>query len=516
MRLLSTVLLLTLTAVPAVAADLHWHDDYATAYLQAQEAQKLLLISFCEEDRQFVPPREAVNSLQPFVLLKVPTTATAKDGEKEHPLIRYGCFRGLNGGPGLAVLNLKYEGPRYGNAVGTLTLEAASDSATRVVQFLEAPERELGPKVMTDELGLTWHTDYTEAYATAKREKKLFLVAFDSEQERFSPDGKTVKMLRDLVLARLRVEDSGRLLNHHGFRQFHCSSGIGLIDLAHEGEDYGRVVQVIPSEYLTMEGTRVALELAGGRSEPPALRWLTDYHQARAAAAEQKKMLLIAIDSDDEVFTPQPKSVPLLHSYVLLRQHTQSEYEHQGKRRRLLRFADFASMREKPGLVIYNFKHEDKPYYQQVVSAMPYQYLGPNPGNRVFSEEEREYEFLILEPNTLTRRTLTWAIRVSKAYGSNQRLRSADGRPSERLMSGALRNSRLQCRSGVGHFAGGLSGAEIASPGPGKDIVDGALNMVRIWRSSPPHYGTMVRYHREFGYDMAQNSTNHWYGTGRF
>ncbi len=29
---------------------------------------------------------------------------------------------------------------------------------------------------------------------------------------------------------------------------------------------------------------------------------------------------------------------------------------------------------------------------------------------------------------------------------------------------------------------------EIASPGLGQDIVDGALNMVRIWRSSPPHY----------------------------
>ena len=76
--------------------------------------------------------------------------------------------------------------------------------------------------------------------------------------------------------------------------------------------------------------------------------------------------------------------------------------------------------------------------------------------------------------------------------------------------------SRLQCRSGVGHFAGGLRGPEIASPGPGKDIVDCALNMVRIWRGSPPHYGVMVRYHREFGYDMAANSRTHYYGTGRF
>lgn len=83
-------------------------------------------------------------------------------------------------------------------------------------------------------------------------------------------------------------------------------------------------------------------------------------------------------------------------------------------------------------------------------------------------------------------------------------------------MLGAIRNSLLQCRSGCGHFAGGLSGPEIASPGPGQDVVDGALNMVRIWSTSPPHYGVMVSYRPQFGYDMAPNSSNHWYGTGRF
>jgi len=122
----------------------------------------------------------------------------------------------------------------------------------------------------------------------------------------------------------------------------------------------------------------------------------------------------------------------------------------------------------------------------------------------------------VLEPETLTRRTLTWAIRVSKGHGESTRLRSADGIPCETRMAGAQRNSVLQTSYGVGHHAGGLMGGEIASPGPGQDIVDGALNMVRIWRSSPPHYGMMVRFHRRFGYDMHPSSENHWYGTGRF
>ncbi len=147
---------------------------------------------------------------------------------------------------------------------------------------------------------------------------------------------------------------------------------------------------------------------------------------------------------------------------------------------------------------------------------MPYRYIGPKPGNRVFSEREREHEFLILEPGTLSRRTLTWAIRVSKGYGESTRLRSADGRPSEQLMSWAQKNSKLQCRYGCGHHAGGPMRSEIASPGSGDDIVGGALNMVRIWRSSPPHYGSMVRFHSRFGYDMYANSRTHWYGTGRF
>jgi len=363
---------------------------------------------------------------------------------------------------------------------------------------------------------LHWHDDYMAAYRQADAEKKLLFLACDSDQVRFAPDQETAERLRELVLVRLSIEQCEKLLCHPGLRKFHCAEGVGVIDLMHEGASHGKLVNTIPARYLTMQGVRTMIDLAQGSAEPPPLSWHTDYLEARAEAKSRGKMLLVAVDADDQQYTPRPACVPVLQGYVLLREHRDKEYLSGGKPRRLIDFADFRELRGQPGLVIYDFAHREEPSYEQVVSVMPYKYLGPDPGHRVFSQQEREHELLILEPGTLSRRTLTWAVRVSQGNGRNRRLRSADGRPHPGLMSGALRNSRLQCRRGCGHFAGGLRGAEIASPGPGKDIVDGALNMVRIWRTSAPHYGVMARFHSRFGYDMAPSSGNHWYGTGRF
>jgi hypothetical protein len=363
---------------------------------------------------------------------------------------------------------------------------------------------------------LHWHDDYDQAYRKAKSEKKLLFLACESAEVRFTPDEETAERLRGLVLARLSLDKSEKLLCHTGLRKFHGAEGVGIIDLMHEGPTYKKLVNVLPARYLTMEGVRTMIDLAQRDAEPPALDWHTDYIEARAEAKRRGKMLLVAVDSDEQKYSPRPASLPVLEGYVRLREHRNDEYLANGNRRKLIDYADFRDLRGQPGLVIYDFAHRGEPTYEKVVSVMPYKYLGPEPGHRVFSQDEREHELLILEPDTLTRRTLTWAVRVSHANSRNRRLRSADGRPHPHLMSGALRNSRLQCGRGCGHFAGGLSGAEIASPGPGKDIVDGALNMVRIWKTSPPHYGVMVRFHRRFGYDMASSSRNHWYGTGRF
>ncbi len=364
-----------------------------------------------------------------------------------------------------------------------------------------------------------WHTDYSAAYAEAKEAKKLLLLVFDSDEHRLTFDSRVASRLRDFVRLRLSVDDSEELLAHVGLRHFHAGAGIGVIDLKNEGPNYGRVVQMLPAEYVTPEGTDAMLKMAQGKAAQaagglPKLRWLTDYKKARAQAERQNKMLLIAVDSQEEAFAPKPESIPALLSYVLLRQQVDSKPPDDGEP--LIDCADFEPLRGAPGLIVYDFRNKDAPYYGEVVGVMPYKYLGPDPGNRVFGEKEREREFLVLEPNTLSARTLTWAIRVSKGYGENTRLRSADGRSCPVLMSWALKNSQLQCRYGCGHHAGGPMRSEIASPGPGQDIVDGALNMVRIWRSSPPHYRSMVGYHRQFGYDMHARSQTYWYGTGRF
>lgn len=375
---------------------------------------------------------------------------------------------------------------------------------------------ESAPAGATDEFGLFWHSDYAAAHAAARREKKLLLVSVETRAEGLSPDAETADCLRDFVLARLPLDGARRLLLNEAFRDFHNAPGVGIIDLKHQGGDYGRVVHVLPAIHMSLPGLRAMVALTDRSPTLPEPSWLTDYHAARAEAVRSRRMLLVAVDGEDSVFAPRPHSIPALWSYVLLRQTTETTYDVDGKPRRLLEFGDFAPLKGQPGVVIYDFKHVGKPYYGQVVSAMPYRYLGPTAGKNVFDDTYRERKLLTLEPGTLTQRTLTWAVRVSKGHGSNQPLRSADGRPNETLRLGARRNSQLQCRMGVGHFAGGLTGAEIASPGPGQDIVDAALNMVRIWSTSPPHYGVMVRYHAEHGYDMWPSSTNHWYGTGRF
>ena len=515
MRYLSLFLLLHTLSLPIFAADLPWRHEYAAAFYEAQDEEKLLLIRFGNEGESAPLPPESEAILRSYVLADLPMTATGRADNGEGPLLDSPAFQALSKAPGLAIVNLKNKAARYGHVIATLSLGKDQPTATQITQFLESPLRELGPKTHLDEFGLTWHFDYRTAYTKAEQEKKLLAVVFDSEGTRFAQDRATAEQMRDLVLVRLRVEDCAALLRDEGFRQFHGASGVGIVDLKHDGEDHGRLVQVLPTSYLTMAGVRTMIALADRQAEQPALPWHTDYLAARAQAVAEGKMLLIAVDSKDEVYAPRPESQPALCGYVLLRQTTESKYEFEGEPRRLLEYGDFQPLRNRPGLVVYDFKHKDEPYYGEVVSVMPYRYLGPNSGNRVVGEEQRERELLTLEPNTLTRRTLTWAIRVSKGMGISGSAAPTAGRARIRMV-GARRNSLLQCRSGCGHFAGGLQGPEIASPGPGEDIVDGALNMVQIWSSSPPHYGVMVSYHPQFGYDMSPSSSNHWYGTGRF
>ncbi len=517
MRSLGIPCTLFLMVGTAVAAELSWREDYGAAYREAQESNRLLIVSFYGPETRYEPDQAAAAVLSSHVPVAIPLDAAIEQGGEPVTIVESGAFRKLEQQPGVAVINLKYEGPKMRHVVATLPLEEAQ-APGKVAQVLEDLARRNGEDVVADAFGLNWYTDYQTAYNKAKSAKKLLLIAIDGTEERFAPDLELADALRDMVLVRLRLEESSELLRHVGMRKFRFSPGIGILDLKHEGPNYGRLTYNIPAWLLTKEGAHAMLALAAGRrEEAPPVRWHDDYHEARRLAEQEGKMLLISVDQPGDDFQPRDRSVPLLHGYVCLRQTTECRYpSRKGALRRLLRFPDFRPMRESAGLAVYDFTDESKPYYGEVVSVMPYKYLGPNPGNRVFSEAERENEFLLLESETLTRRTLMWAIRVSKGHGENTRLRSADGAPCESRMAGAQRNSVLMTSRGVGHHAGGLTGGEIASPGPGRDIVDGALNMVRIWRGSPPHYSMMARFHRRFGYDMQPSSSNHWYGTGRF
>ncbi|MDZ7620393.1 MAG: hypothetical protein U1E05_25605, partial [Patescibacteria group bacterium] len=409
---------LLLLAGAAFGEELSWRDDYGIAYREAQEAKRLLVVSFYGPDARYEPDASAAALLQANVPVALAMDATIEQGGKNVKVLESGAFNQLKGAPGLAVINLKYAGNKLGHVVATLPLAEAQRPA-KVQQVLEETARRFGEKVMTDPFGLAWHTEYNAAYNAAKSAKKLLFIAIDSAENRFAPDLELADSLRDSVLLRLRLEESAELLGHIGMRTFHYGSGVGVLDLKHEGSTYGRVTHTIPSRLLTKAGVHSMLALADRRSkDAQPIQWHNDYLEARRLAEKEHKMMLVAIDSAGEAFQPSEQSLPLLHGYVCARQTIDASYAcRQGVARRLLDFLDFRQLREKPGIAVYDFTDESKSYYGKVVSVMPYKYLGPNPGNRVFSEAERAQELLLLEPETLTRRTLTWAIRVSKGHG---------------------------------------------------------------------------------------------------
>jgi len=361
---------LLLIVSAASATELSWRTDYGTAYREAQEAKQLLIVSFYGPDARYEPDAPTAAVLQANVPLALATDAVIEQGGKSVKVIESGAFAQLKGEPGIAVINLKYEGSTMGRVVSALPLQEA-EKPGKLTHVLEDTARRFGEKVLADPFGLKWYTEYGTAYNKAKAEKKLLFIAVDHEEERFVPDLDLADALRDIVLLRLHLEESSRLLSEVGMRKFHLASGIGILNLKHEGADFGRLTHTIPSRLWTKAGTHAMIALADGRKdEAEAVHWHTDYFQARELAEKEHKMLLVAVDSADESFQPREQSIPLLHGYVCLRQKTEATYTcRKGIARRLLDFLDFRAMREQAGLAVYDFTDEKAPHFGDRIPA---------------------------------------------------------------------------------------------------------------------------------------------------
>jgi len=117
-----------------------------------------------------------------------------------------------------------------------------------------------------------------------------------------------------------------------------------------------------------------------------------------------------------------------------------------------------------------------------------------------------------LPRGTLTQRSLIWALRTHP-----ERPQSVYGRPSPRLFAHASENNRRQCeREQQGHHTpiGYLgNAAEIAAESwPwNTNVVDGAIDCVAAWRTSPGHWRGASSPCDEFGYDMRRGRSR-WFG----
>jgi hypothetical protein len=153
---------------------------------------------------------------------------------------------------------------------------------------------------------LTWHENYAEAHAAAKRDGRMLLVNFvphrslepaQAELDRLVRNDQTLRArLATMTLARLsedaQVSDDGRqtrLLEHPAFRDL-GGPGVALIDLRDPiASHYGRVVTVLPfaaGKYYRWQPSHlgVALDLPAGTISQRTMVWAVRVHHEAPAS----------------------------------------------------------------------------------------------------------------------------------------------------------------------------------------------------------------------------------------
>ena len=207
-----------------------------------------------------------------------------------------------------------------------------------------------------------------------------------------------------------------------------------------------------------------------------------------------------------------------LGDFVLLKLPIDAMITEDGKERSLLEEPMFAEMQNLPGLAIIDFQHTDEPYYEDVVSTIPF--LRAKPIVR-----EQMLTLLNLPAGTLTQRTLVYAIRIHP-----EKPLSTMGELHPAVVKEATQHSEYQAKIGVlGHqnFSVranrlvrelGIDGASevCAQSWADEGLLEGAIGCVRAWRSSPGHWKAVRAQHEFYGYDMVCGRNSTWYATGLF
>jgi hypothetical protein len=266
------------------------------------------------------------------------------------------------------------------------------------------------------------------------------------------------------------------------------------------------------------------------RSETVArMKWHTDYVAARREAEQKDRMLLINFlpegDSDaqselEKKIAADLKLRDALRSVVLARLPVAAKVEVEGKKQPLLKQPGYEEFRGKAGIAMLDFKHEDKPYFGDVVTVLPFangKYYRWKPSHLKAA--------LHLPAGTITQRTMIWAVRIHPESPA-----STKGEFHPVLAEAAKDHSTYQAKVGVqGHqnfmarynqiraAADAGTGSEVvAESWQNQGMIDSCLDCVRSWRYSPGHWGAVRREHDKYGYDIRKSRRGIWYGTGIF
>ena len=204
--------------------------------------------------------------------------------------------------------------------------------------------------------------------------------------------------------------------------------------------------------------------------------------------------------------------------FVLLKLPIDATITEDGVERPLLEESMYAEMQNLPGLAILDFQHKEAPYYEGVVSTIPFLRAKPITGEQMLT-------LIGLPEGTLTQRTLIYAVRIHP-----ERPLSTMGEQHSVVVKGATEHSAYQAKSGVlGHQnfsarAGriaqeiGIGGVSevCAQSWSDEGLLEGAIGCVRAWRSSSGHWKAVRAQHAYYGYDMVRGRNNVWYATGLF
>jgi hypothetical protein len=288
---------------------------------------------------------------------------------------------------------------------------------------------------------------------------------------------------------------------------------------------------------LTLAAGRLAAAQSEGqaagevRESVASIRWLDDYGQAMREADRGRKMLLIYFyeqepSENQRRLEQQGFSDPRVHEhlrkgYVAVRLPTNTEVSVGGKVGPLMDHEAFSDLKNRAGLAVVDYVHQEDDYYGFVVSILPLQ-------NGKYYRFVPDHLRVLLElpEGSLTQRTMIFAVRIHP-----EKPESTRGRPSRTLFSEARSHSQFQARLRLqGHHNWGARFKRIANllpfglrpqevvaeSWPGESLVDAAVDCVDCWRQSPGHWSAVRSDQPQFGYDMERGSNGIWYATGLF